>query len=63
MTIPDEVYGHVLPLTREWIEIRFGSKLFLREPVLPLTREWIEISVYDTVTNSMTSSPSYEGVD
>ena len=33
----------VLPLTREWIEIRSYRHSRHRRDVLPLTREWIEI--------------------
>ena len=33
----------VLPLTREWIEIRTNITKYENGTVLPLTREWIEI--------------------
>ena len=36
----------VLPLTREWIEIDYGSDIDnCPTNVLPLTREWIEIII------------------
>ena len=37
------VAGIVLPLTREWIEIKTDYIDILQRLVLPLTREWIEI--------------------
>ena len=38
--------GIVLPLTREWIEIRRKKRGQRLDLVLPLTREWIEIEIY-----------------
>ncbi len=54
----------VLPLTREWIEI-YASADWLKKSreVLPLTREWIEIIVVAFMSEDLSCSPSYEGVD
>ena len=57
-------YFHVLPLTREWIEMPFHvitPEVSLT--VLPLTREWIEIRYQLVVSSERLGSPSYEGVD
>ena len=43
----------VLPLTREWIEIRLCGKKNNLMKVLPLTREWIEIRVGRTAVAAM----------
>ena len=40
---------HVLPLTREWIEMSSRSKIQFISTVLPLTREWIEMEEFAAV--------------